>query len=250
VVTTVQGLGVELAVTERGSGPAVVMVHGMADDAAGWAPLAESLAGEARAIAYDRRGYGASGAPEPYGSTTVPEQAEDAAALVRGLEAAPALLCGRDLGALVCLDVAKRHRALVRGLVLIDPPLYAFSPAATEALAGERVALERWLRDDGPAGAVERWLGTRGGAGADRVARARARPVAFFADYAALATWPVTRAELRALDVPTPLVESPAAPPHLDAAVQALADLLPDADRVPAADVAGAIHALLARTAG
>jgi len=247
VTTLVDGLGVELAVTERGSGPAVVLVHGMADDAAGWAPLAESLAGEARAIAYDRRGYGGSGAPEPYGSTTVAEQAEDAAALVRGLEAVPAVLCGRDLGALVCLDVAKRHRALVRGLVLIDPPLYAFSPAATEVLAGERGALEQWLRDDGPAGAVERWLETRG-AGADRAARARARPGAFFADYAALATWPVTRAELRALDVPTTLVESPDAPAHLDAAVQALADLLPDADRAPADDVAGAIHALLART--
>src|SRR2546429_7715168 len=109
----VDGLGVELAVAERGSGPAVVLVHGMADDAAGWAPVAESLAGEARAIAYDRRGYGGSGAPEPYGSTPVAEQAEDAAALVRGLEAAPAPLRRRDPRALACPDVPQRPPARV-----------------------------------------------------------------------------------------------------------------------------------------
>lgn len=243
----VQGLGVELAVVERGQGPAVVLVHGMGDDAAGWAAVLEALAGEARAIAYDRRGYGGSEAPEPYGRTTVPEQAEDAAALVRALDAAPALLCGRDLGALVCLDLAKRHRSLVRAVALIDPPLLAFAPAATEALADERVALEQWLRDEGPAGAVERWLGARG-ADAERVARARAAARAFFADYAALATWPVTRAELRALAVPATILDSPAAPEYQREASAALARLLPDADHGAADDVPGAVRALLART--
>jgi pimeloyl-ACP methyl ester carboxylesterase len=249
VTPTVPGLGVDLAVTQRGSGPTVVLVHGMADDAAGWGPLAESLAPGARVVAYDRRGYGGSGAPEPYGRTTVAEQAEDTAALIGRLDAAPALLCGRDLGALVCLDLAQRHRPLVRAIAVIDPPLYAFSAAATEALAAERVALEQWLRDEGPAGAVERWLGSRG-ASADRVARARTAAAAFFADYSALATMPVTRAQLRALHVPAAILESADAPPHLDTAVRALADLLPDADLAPAADVAGAIAALLARTEG
>lgn len=244
---TVTGLGVELAVAERGAGPPVVLVHGMADDAAGWAPVVEALAGEARVIAYDRRGYGGSAAPEPYGRTTVAEQAEDAAALVEGLEAAPAVVCGRDLGALVCLDLAKRHRPLVRAAALIDPPLLAFSPTATEALAGERVALEAWLRDGGPAGAVERWLGTRG-AGPERVARARAAPGAFFADYGALATWPVTRAELRALDVPAAILDSADAPAYQREASAALGRLLPDAEQGPADDVPAALRALLART--
>jgi pimeloyl-ACP methyl ester carboxylesterase len=35
-----------------------------------------------RVIAYDRRGYGESGVPQPYTGTTVSEQAEDLAALV------------------------------------------------------------------------------------------------------------------------------------------------------------------------
>ena len=245
---TVRGLGVDLAAYERGSGPPVLLVHGMADDALGWTPLPEALAGEARVIAYDRRGYGGSESPEPYTRTTVAEQAEDAAALLRELDAAPALLCGRDLGALVCLDLAKRHRSLVRGAVLIDPPLFAFAPAATQALASEREALERWVREAGAAGAVERWLGQRR-AGAERIARARDAARAFFADYAALATWPVTRGELRALAVPAEVVESPGAPPHLQDAIEALIRGLPDAERASPDDVVGAIQRLLARTA-
>ena len=77
------GAGVRLSYTERGDGAAVLLVHGLASDAAAMAPLAPSSPGRgARVIAYDRRGYGASGAPEPYGGTTVEEQAEDAAALL------------------------------------------------------------------------------------------------------------------------------------------------------------------------
>ena len=72
----------------------------------------------ARVIAYDRRGYGASGAPEPYEGTTVEEQAEDAAALLRALDAAPAVVFGDGFGALVALDLVKRHAALVRAVVL------------------------------------------------------------------------------------------------------------------------------------
>lgn len=240
----VPGLGVELAVRERGSGPAVVLVHGMADDAAGWAPVIEALAPQARTIAYDRRGYGDSQAPEPYGRTTVGEQAEDAVGVIDALDAAPVVMCGRDLGALVCLDVAKRHPARVRGLALIDPPLLAFAPAATAALASERVALEAWLREQGPEGAMERWLGARG-AGADRAARARGAARAFFADYGALATWPVTRVELRALDVPARILDSARAPAYQRQASAALAALLPHARGAPADDVPGALRALL-----
>ena len=82
---SVEGAGVALNVVERGSGPAVLLVHGIASDAQALGPVAEALAPQARVIAYDRRGYGDSGAPEPYHGTTVEEQAEDAAALLRTL---------------------------------------------------------------------------------------------------------------------------------------------------------------------
>src|SRR4051812_11814540 len=110
---TVEGAGVLLHYTERGQGPAVLLVHGLASDARAMAPVADAIAASgARAIAYDRRGYGESGAPEPYGGPSVEEQAEDAAALLRAIDAAPAVVAGDDFGALVALDLVKRHGAL------------------------------------------------------------------------------------------------------------------------------------------
>ena len=88
---SVEGAGVALNVVERGSGRAVLLVHGIASDAQALEPIADALSSQARVIAYDRRGYGSSGAPEPYHGTTVAEQAEDAAALLRALDPGPAL---------------------------------------------------------------------------------------------------------------------------------------------------------------
>ena len=84
----------------------MVLVHGIAGDRSVWRELAELL--DSRTIAYDRRAYGESGAPEPYGGTTVGEHADDLASLVAATEAAPAVLCGHGFGALVCLDVMLR----------------------------------------------------------------------------------------------------------------------------------------------
>src|SRR4051812_40043554 len=111
---TLEGAGVALAYDVAGEGAPVVFVHGMAADRTAWP---REIAG-ARRIAYDRRGYGDSGAPEPYVRTTVNEQAEDLAALVRELGAAPAVAVGADFGALVVLDVLKRHAGLLRAAVL------------------------------------------------------------------------------------------------------------------------------------
>jgi pimeloyl-ACP methyl ester carboxylesterase len=225
---TRQGLGVELSYEEHGAGAPVLLVHGIADRAAGWREVWEALEGEARVIAYDRRGYGDSEAPAPYERTTVEEQAEDAAMLLRGLDAAPALVCGRDLGAIVALDLVRRYRELVRAVGLVDPALYQLAPGATEALSAERVLLEKALRDGGPAGAVEAWLAARG-APADRIERARGDHVAFFADYAGLATWPVLRRDLRGLDLPVAVLVSTGAPAYAREVAGTLSDLIPGA---------------------
>jgi len=241
---TVEGAGVPLAYADLGDGPAVLLVHGLASDAEALRPVAEALAaGGARAIAYDRRGYGGSGAPEPYEGTTVEEQAEDAAALLGALRAAPAVVAGEGFGALVALDLLKRHAALVRGAVLSDPALFALVPEATEVLSGQRAEIEEAVRARGPAAGVEAWLGDRAEGG--RLDRARAAHRAFFADYAGQATWPVSRRELRALTAPAVVLTGPRSPAHVVGAADALAALLPAASRVGDGDVAAAVRALL-----
>jgi pimeloyl-ACP methyl ester carboxylesterase len=237
----VEGAGVELAYAESGAGPAVLLVHGMAADRAAWPP---EIAGT-RTIAYDRRGYGASSAPEPYHRTTVAEQAEDLAALVRALGAAPAIAAGADLGALVVLDVLKRHAGILRAAVLVDPPVFQLVPEALEPLAAERLMLEEALRDGGRERAVEAWLAARGGADADRLERARRDAGAFFADYGGQATLPLSRGDLRAIAVPVAVLDSPGAAAHVRATSDAVARLLPAARRGGAEDVAEAVAGLL-----
>jgi pimeloyl-ACP methyl ester carboxylesterase len=243
-VATVSVGSIDLAYLEQGTGdPAVLLVHGLASDAEAWAPLAEALSQRARVVSYDRRGYGGSGAPEPYVSTTVVEQAEDAAALIDALDAAGAVAVGEDLGALACLDLLVRRPDLLSAAVLLDTPLFAFVPSATEALSAERVVLEEAIRDGGPPAAVEAWLGGRGDAG--RRTRAAARPGAFFADYAGLTSWPVTRRELRGIGVPVAIVDTPSAPPHVREAGDRLAELVPNVRRRADGDIAAAVEDLL-----
>lgn len=242
---TVEGAGVELSYREHGDGPAVLLIHGLASDAEAWETLLADLAADARVIAYDRRGYGASGMPEAYERTTVSEQAEDAAALLDRLAAGPALVCGDGLGALVALDLLIRHGDAARAAVLSQPPLYAFVPEATELLSDQRGVLARALLESGPACAVERWLGGRLEGAA--LERARHAHRAFFADFAALTSWPVTRSDLRAIAAPVVVVTGAETPGHIRAAADALADLVPDAERRRDADLAAAVRLLLAR---
>jgi pimeloyl-ACP methyl ester carboxylesterase len=241
------GAGVELrhltAAGRDGAGR-VLVVHGIASDADAWAPEAVRLAAAtgATVTVYDRRGYGGSTAPRPYGATTVAEQAEDAAALLRALDAPPALVAGEGFGALVALDLARRHKAAVRALALADPPLLQFVAEGAEALSTQRAALEDALRNGGPAEAVARYLGPA--ADPARVARAQRAHLAFFADVAGLPSWPVTRRELRAIAVPAVVATTPAAPAHLVAAADALAGLMPAATRSPDTTLTDAIAAL------
>lgn len=240
----VEGAGVALHYVERGEGRALLIVHGMASDAAAWsAALDELAAAGARAIVHDRRGYGSSGAPRPYTATTVQEQSEDAAAVLTALDAAPAVLVGDGFGALVALELLVRRPQLATGAVLVDPPLFAFVPAATAALAEQRALLERALRDGGPGEAIDAWLGS--GADAARRRRARAAPLGFFADYAGQASWSPSRRELRAIGVPVAVVTGPASEPHAVAAADAVTALLPDVRHSTDGGIVAAARSLL-----
>lgn len=167
-------------------------------------------------IAPDRRGWGEEEAPEGYLATTVSEQAEDA---VRSIER-PLLACGAGLGAVVALDLFIAHPARVLGAVLIEPPLLAFSTAATAALSADRVALEAALRDGDREAAVELYLSGRlealgPGAGrlpAELADSARRHPGSLFAELGAVPSWTIPLAELRAVERPTRIVASESTP--------------------------------------
>lgn len=131
--------GVELAVYERGSGaPTFLFLHGLACDHTFWSPQFDDLSRDHRCISIDFRGRGASPAAPPYDTT---RQADDAAAVLRALDAGPAIVAGHSLGGLTALLLNDRHPELVLGIIAGDSPLQA------RGLGGARLAAA--LRDTG-----------------------------------------------------------------------------------------------------
>ena len=207
---TVEVSGLSLAYREHGEGASVLLVHGSAVGQGLWDELVTALGDDVRTIAYDRRAYGMSEAPDPYVGTTVAEQAEDAAGVIEALEAAPAIVCGHELGALVALDLLRRHPTVARGAVLVEPPVLALSAGGPAAVAELREAIERGAREaeDTSAGAVAAYLTEVGGArfsellGEERLGEARRAARTLAADLAAAPTFAFGRRELRAIDGP------------------------------------------------
>lgn len=120
-----------LAVLTRGEGTPVLFIHGTA--ASAWGTLAHRVAGFARAITYDRRGFGRShGRP----GSPLSAHAADAIELLKAHAAAPAVLVGWSIGGVIALEVALREPALVRGLVLLEPPLHAKKHPSLNLLNG------------------------------------------------------------------------------------------------------------------
>jgi hypothetical protein len=141
------------------------------------------------------------------------------------------------------LDLIKRHASLIGAAVVSNPPLLAFVPAATEILSRDRARLEQSLREAGPAAAVDAWLDGR--VEGPALARARAAHRGFLADFAGLASWEVTRAQLRRMTLPLVVLTGPTSPAHIVAAADALAGLAPGARRRDDGDLVGAVGELL-----
>jgi pimeloyl-ACP methyl ester carboxylesterase len=234
---TVEGAGVSLAYIEQGEGDPVVLVHGTGVGHALWEEVLAALGGRRRAIAYDRRAYGSSDAPDPYRGSTVAEQAEDAAALIAGLEAAPAVVCGHELGALVALDLLWRHAELVAGAVLVEPPVLALSIEGPAVVSSLREAIEEGAReaDDPATGAADAYLGATAGEaafdllGLERTEAARASGRALAADLVAAPTYAFGRRDLRTLDAPVAVLAGTRSGRVRRAVARELAGLLPEA---------------------
>jgi pimeloyl-ACP methyl ester carboxylesterase len=148
--------GGELYYEQHGDGTPLLLVHGTGADASMWGPAAELFASGARVIAFDRRGHSRSSAPA---SSSYRLHAEDAAVLLRALDAAPAVVLGWSAGGIVALEPALDQPALVGGLVLVEVPLHAkrsFNPALV-AMVMKVQLLRRLRRDDAAAQTFLHW---------------------------------------------------------------------------------------------
>jgi pimeloyl-ACP methyl ester carboxylesterase len=102
VIGTADGGRVHLV--ERGSGPAIVLLHGVTLQAGIWAYQLRSLADEHRVIALDQRGHGRS-VPGSLG-ITIEAMAGDLADVLESLDLTSALIVGHSMGSMVALTLA------------------------------------------------------------------------------------------------------------------------------------------------
>jgi pimeloyl-ACP methyl ester carboxylesterase len=151
--------GVRLYYEQHGEGDAILCIHGGGSSAVMWEEAAEKLARLGRVIIYDRRGCARSERPKPYTHTSVAEQADDAAALLHALAAAPAVVIGRSYGGAVAIDLALRHPERVRALVLLEGDALGVSPAGLEWTKDIRDRLLEVAAKDGVDAVYEALIG-------------------------------------------------------------------------------------------
>ena len=109
--------GVEIAYDDIGSGIPVAFIHGFPHNRTLWSPQLSGLLDRARCIAPDLRGFGESSRHGPF---SIDQFADDVAMLLRSLGVRRAVVVGLSMGGYVAFSLWRRHRSLVRGLVLAD----------------------------------------------------------------------------------------------------------------------------------
>ena len=140
--------GAQLYHQVRGSGPALLMIHGTGADSGCYDKVAVRLASHFTVLTYDRRGWSRSPRPAGWKQTSIEEQADDAAWLLKATGYRPALVFGSSSAGLTALDLVLRHPDVVRGAVLHEPSTFTWLPqdfvqqqfAEMNALIGPAVA--------------------------------------------------------------------------------------------------------------
>jgi pimeloyl-ACP methyl ester carboxylesterase len=118
---------VALAVTEQGSGPPVLLLHGLGTSSYTWRHVMPELARTHRVIAVDLQGFGASAKPLD-ATYTIRRQAELIAELIALMKLSNLTVIGHSYGGgvalMVALELAQAGPQRLRRLVLIDTIAY------------------------------------------------------------------------------------------------------------------------------
>ena len=111
--------GLQIGWRESGSGPALVLLHGIGSGSLGWKHQYSAFADRYRVIGWDAPGYGGSGDLEGAQPPTK-DYADAMAGLLDHLGISAAHFCGNSLGCLMISSIAKHHPTRVRSMVLSD----------------------------------------------------------------------------------------------------------------------------------
>jgi pimeloyl-ACP methyl ester carboxylesterase len=150
--------GTELHYEVTGSGPPILLIMGATGEGAVFDELAGLLAAEFTVVTYDRRGNGRSAPPADWDTTSPEEQADDAAALLRALDLAPAAVFGTSSGGIFALATLLRHPQVVRAAVLHEPAFFALVDDPTAARIKVTEVIAPAMDAGGPTAAFQSFL--------------------------------------------------------------------------------------------
>ena len=115
--------GINLAVYEAGSGPAIVLLHGFPGLAFTWRHQIPALvAAGYRVIVPDLRGYGKSDAPQAVEDYDIAHLTGDMVGLLDALRIKKAVFMGHDWGGLLAWQMPLFHSARVAGVIGVNTP--------------------------------------------------------------------------------------------------------------------------------
>ena len=141
---TVDINGERLNYIEQGSGPALVLLHGVGADAGLWSGVIDTLGGEYAVRAFNLRGHGGSSCN---GDLFVAALADDIAAATAALGLDAFDLAGVSLGGAVAVHLAAKHPARVRSLVVSGVGLNP-SKALADEIYGVREMVHYLVPED------------------------------------------------------------------------------------------------------
>jgi pimeloyl-ACP methyl ester carboxylesterase len=145
--------GADLEWRERGSGDAVLFIHGFPFNSAMWGAQLATLPPGWRGIAPDLRGFGASEAGHR-DVLDMPRFADDLVVLLDRLGIERTVVCGLSMGGYIAFEMWRHHPDRIRGLILSDTRAGADSPDAQRArrqlaekvlAEGQQVVIEAML---------------------------------------------------------------------------------------------------------
>lgn len=129
---------------DQGTGPVVILVHGIASSSVTFQNLVPLLTDRHRVISIDILGHGGSPSP-PTAEYTIEEHVDWLERTIRSLRLTePFIIVGHSLGALLVSRYARENSSRVSKTVLVSPPIYISPTAVGDRF--ERAALGAYLR--------------------------------------------------------------------------------------------------------
>ena len=138
-------LGFKIHYLEAGSGPAVILLHGLGGDGSRWRPNVEPLAKDFHVFALDQIGFGQS--DKPLANYNTGMLAEFLVEFLKAVNVPKASLVGNSMGAGVALYTAVHYPHVVERIVLADGGGFRAANAASPAPMTSEALRRRQLQN-------------------------------------------------------------------------------------------------------